>query len=562
MKIHYPSQQQAVSFSTQNRQTWLAQLAGNTYDLCIIGGGINGAAIARDASLRGLKVVVVEKNDFSSGTSSKSSKLVHGGFRYLKQYAFGLVHESLVERYKLLHLAPHLVKRLPCVFPVYKGAKDGYWMVCAGMWAYDILCGTKIIGLHQMWSRSKALSIIPSLRKEKFKGGARYYDAAMDDFRLTLANLQSAVAAGCHALNYMRATGFTMQNGKAEAVTVHDEIGGGDYLIRAKAFVNACGPWSDQIRRLADQNAKQQVRTTMGIHLILPREKLPLSHALMIISLIDQRPIFAIPWQNFVVFGTTDTDYHGDLDKLSASKADVDYLLNCAHYYFPEANIGEADIISSFTGLRPLVYEEGKSASQVSREHKIFENPGNVFSIIGGKYTTHRRIASDVLAYMQKHTAQVSIPGRCPTEHYPLYGGETADFPKFMEQKSKQLQQQHQLSADTAAYLIDTYGCHVDDVLAYIDKDASLKQPLVAGLPYLWAELPYAVEHEMACSLEDFLMRRLHVLWFARDNGRAVASEAADKMGALLGWNAEEKTRQVQSYLAEAEMAVRFRNEK
>jgi glycerol-3-phosphate dehydrogenase len=559
MKIYYPQHKETVNFAAENRQTWLAQLEKTRYDLCIIGGGINGAAIARDASMRGLKTVLIEKGDFSSGTSSKSSKLIHGGFRYLKQCAFGLVHESLVERYKLLHLAPHLVKRLPCVFPIYKGAKDGYWWVCAGMWAYDILCGSKIIGRHRMWSRGKALAMVPTLRAEKFKGAARYFDAVMDDFRLTLANLQSAVLAGCHALNYVRATAFVKQNSKIEAVSVHDEIAGQDYNIRARSFVNACGPWSDEVRRLADPNAKQQVRTTMGIHLILPRERLPLTHALMILSLIDERPIFVIPWQNFTLFGTTDTDYKGDLDKLAADKKDVEYLLNCAHYYFPAANLTESDIISSFTGLRPLVYEEGKSASQVSREHKIFESPSNVFNIIGGKYTTHRRIASDVLRYIAGHVAELKIPDHCPTEEHPVYGGETRNFAKFLNEKGKAVQQQYQLSGNISDYLINTYGFHVDDVLAYLAKDACLKQAIVPGLPYVWAELPYAVQHEMACTLEDFLMRRLHVLWFARDNGRAVVQEAADKMGALLGWSAQEKERQVAQYLVQVKLAIEFR---
>lgn len=548
MKIDYSAQGGPVVFSPASREQCLEELTNSQYAICIIGGGITGAGIARDAALRGLKTILVEKADFGSGTSSKSSKLVHGGFRYLKTYEFGLVHEALQERYVLLNLAPHLVKRLPSFFPVYKGAPDGFWKITAGMCLYDLLCGFKGIGLHHMHSRQGLMQMVSQLREDKLVGGATYFDATTDDVRLVMATLQSAVQAGCRVLNYVRALGFEKQGNKVTALGIRDERSGKSYTIHADTFVNATGVWSDQIRRLADPNAPQQVRTTSGIHLIVDRERLPLTRAAMIISVLDNRPIFVIPWQNFTLLGTTDTDFNGAPEAVSALPGEISYLLQSLNFYFPGVKLTEADIISSFAGLRPLVFEPGKPPSAVTREHKILQGPENLFSIVGGKLTTYRRMAQDLLRYVARRTS-IPIRRHSTTARYPLYGGEVADFNGFATSKMAEVVQKYGMGEQTAVYLLNTYGSRTDDVLRYAESDATAKGTIVAGLPYIFAQIPYAIEHEMTFTLDDFMSRRTHILWFDRLHGKAVAEQVAERMGKYLGWSEMEKAKQVNEYL-------------
>ncbi len=561
MKINYPQEIRSIDFSAAMRTYYLQQARQESYDLCIIGGGITGAGIAWDATLRGLKTILIEKSDFAAGTSSKSSKLVHGGFRYLKQYEFGLVHEALAERFVLLHLAPHLVTRLPAIFPIYKDAKEKYWQVKAGMILYDLLCGTKRIGSHQMLSATELLELVPAIRQLNLRGGAFYYDAKGDDFRLVMSTIQSAALAGCHAANYVSATGFEMLGNQVAALQARDELTGDELVIRARAFVNATGPWSDQVRKLVDPEADQHVRATLGIHILIPAARLPLNYALMIISMLDDRPLFAIPWQNVILLGTTDTDFIGDPDRLWASREDVDYLLNSFNHYFPEAQLGDQDIVSSFAGLRPLIYESDKASVQVTREHQIFEQPENLFNIIGGKLTTYRRMAGDMLNYLAKNGAAVTIPTHSQTGLSPLYGGEIPNYADYATRKITEIVTDYQLSVEIASHLLDAYGCHVNDLLAILNSHIDAKRPLVAHLPYLEAQMHYALRHEMTVALDDFLIRRTHILSLDWDQGAAVAGRCAEKMAARLGWNTAEIDKQLQRYLKKVELTRKFRRD-
>ncbi|HHM23427.1 MAG TPA: glycerol-3-phosphate dehydrogenase/oxidase, partial [Bacteroidetes bacterium] len=470
--------------------------------------------------------------------------------------------EALVERYLLLRLAPHIVWPQECVLPLYEDSRERPWLVRIGMTLYDLLSLGKGIRRHRMASAAGVMEQVPLLRRQQLLGGAFYYDAKGDDFRLVLSTLQSAVLAGAVAANYVRATGFEMSRDRARALVCQDELSGRSFELRARLFVNAAGPWSDQIRRMADPSLPQRVRTTMGVHLLVPWKRLPLRQALMVISSLDGRPLFAVPWRNVVLLGTTDTDFSGDPDELWATRADVDYLLESFRYYFPEVQLGDEDIISSFAGLRPLVYEPNKPASQVTREHEIFEVPRGVFNIVGGKLTTYRRMAQDLLNYVRSHQRQLHIPRRSPSASVPLYGGEVPGYAAFRQRKLQELRNDLGLPVEIAMHLLDTYGVHVQEIGEILKADAQLAKPIVEGLPFIWAQLPYAVEHEMTVALDDFLIRRTHILSLDWDQGRSVAQEVGARMQRMLGWSEVELRHQLDRYFAKVQLTRRFREEK
>ena len=559
MKINYPQQLVPIEFSAATRQRFIGELSQQQFDLCVIGGGATGAGIAREAVLRGLKVVLIEKNDFAAGTSSKSSKLIHGGLRYLKQYRFGLVREALRERYTLMHLAPHLVSRLPCLYPIYRSASDGYWKIKAGITLYDLLCGTRHIGYHHMYPAAKVLEMAPPLASNQLIGGAVYYDAKTDDTRLVLATVQAAVAAGCRAINHFEAREFEVATGRTEALRVRDNLNGNDYRIRARIFVNAGGPWSDEVRALAESEFTPRVRPTLGVHLLIPWSLFPVDCAIMLISPIDGRPFYTIPCRpgNVVMIGSTDTDYHGDKNHLFASSEDIDYLLASFRHYFPEIVIEERQILSTFAGLRPLIFESGKSTTETSREHYIFEAPAGLIHLIGGKLTTYRRMAGDVMRYLSRHYNLGQ--GNAASESQPLYGGEVREYRNYAREKQRTLIDEFDLPQDVAGNLVSSYGGRVDDLLALFKDEPMLKERLVAGLPFIWGQLTYAVRHEMVLTLDDFLVRRIHILSLDPDQGRMLAAKVAATMAPLLGWDQAQTAEQVDRYLNEVQGNRKFR---
>lgn len=558
MRVFYPDQCTPLEFSATTRQKFLEELSEKTYDICVIGGGITGAGIARDAALRGLKVVLIEKDDFASGTSSKSSKLVHGGMRYLKQYKFALVHEALVERYVLMRLAPHLVSRLPCIFPIYRNARHSYWQLKAGMFLYDLLCGTKRIGRHRMLPAEKMLAIVPQIYSREITAGALYYDAKADDTRLVMATVQSAVAAGCRALNYVMVIGFETSNGRVVAVHATDRLRGLRHIIYARVFVNASGPWSDKVRYLADSDVAPHLRPTKGVHIVIPWSRLPVNFAIMLISTVDGRPFYTIPCQEqgIVMIGSTDTDFDGDFECVQADAKDIGYLITSFNSYFPETRLGYKDVISTFAGLRPLIYEGGKSPGEVSREHKIFESPRNLVHIAGGKLTTYRAMAAGLLYYLTKRCG-ISM-GPDLTARQPLYGGEVEDWGAYFAAKSDQIVREFHLPPEIARYLLRTYGRRAEDILPLLREDAKLREPIVSGLPFIWAQIPYTVRNEMALSLSDFLIRRIHIFSLDKDQGGTIAPKVAQAMGNLLGWTEREREDQVNQYLREIAMSQKF----
>ena len=401
-------------------------LQKTTFDLLIIGGGINGAGIARDASLRGLKTVLVEKNDFASGTSSKTTKLIHGGIRYLEQFNFKLVFESCRERYLLLNLVPDLVKPLKFIIPIYKDSPRGMFKINIGTMLYDFLAGLPCTGpvqgkrcikRRQMLSAWEILEKEPTLSSDGLKGGVLYYDAQMDDVKLCLANIISAQKNGAIAFNYLEVVGFIEEKGKLSKVEVKDSLTGERFIIKAKAAVNAAGPWVDKVCKLDNPGAKEMLRTTKGVHLVYP--KILNEHAVLLSHRGDKRVFFVIPWQGVSLIGTTDTDYAGSLDNIEVSDEDINYLIGETKKTFPDADIKKEKIISTLAGLRPLIYQRDKLSWATSREHLVWQSSSGLISVAGGKYTTYRKLSEEVVDFVFKYLKLKKVP--CTTDRTPLY---------------------------------------------------------------------------------------------------------------------------------------------
>lgn len=552
-----------LDFSPEGRQRNLVRMDKETFDVLVIGGGITGAGIARDAALRGFKTALIEKDDFGAGTSSKSSKLVHGGFRYLKQWQFGLVREALVERKILRDLAPHLLYPIKCMLPVYRGSGWTGLLVPIGMWLYDILAFGRKIGTHRMVSAEQVSEMEPGYRQEGLQKAAAYYDCWGDDFRLVLSTVQSAAQHGAVIVNHAMALDVITEDHKIVGVLAKDQFSGKEISIKTCVVANATGPWSDHVRQALLKQKERQVRLTKGVHLVVSSEDLPIQHALMQFAIQDGRPVFAIPWKKTVLLGTTDTDYDGDPDQIDVERSDVDYLLESFNYYFPEAHLTYDHILSTFAGLRPLIFKVGKPASQVSREYQIFERPENFFSIIGGKLTTYRKMAKQIVDRLTRRLAasfhvRAHNP-RCITDKVPLWGGEIKNHEEFQREWISRLAEKADFDLETAAHLIETYGANIPKVLRAIEETPNGMERIHPRLPYVWGELSYVIDHEMTLTLDDFLMRRTRIFSLENRQGIDVYREVANRMQKRLGWSAEEKQAQVDRYRFEIKLTEHFR---
>ena len=385
-------------FSVKQRSQNIKSFPENTYDLVIIGGGIVGAGVARDAASRGMKVALVEKNDFAFGTSSRSSKLIHGGIRYLENLEFGLVFESLRERKLLFEIAPHLVHPLEFMLPLYKKSRVGMFKMGLGMWLYDALSMFKAPKVHRRFNAKKTLFQNNMLQPEGLLGSYVYFDATMDDDRLVHETLRSANNYGAQCANYVEATGVHLEaNGQAGALKCKDVFSGQSFVIKAKHIVSTVGPWTDEVGSAFLPNWKKIMRPSKGIHLTLSRDRLPLTSAVVMAADKDKRIVFAIPRQEMILVGTTDTDFSGDLNNVQANTQDVEYLLKIVSEYFPGAKLKKEDIIASYAGIRPLVDDGSASESSTSREHLIYSDPQNITFVAGGKYTTYRHMAEQTV---------------------------------------------------------------------------------------------------------------------------------------------------------------------
>jgi glycerol-3-phosphate dehydrogenase len=471
----------------------LERFTKKKYDLLVIGGGINGAGIAHLAQDHGLKVALIEKGDFASGTSSKSTKLIHGGIRYLENFDFGLVIESLKERIIQLRAAPHLVKPLAFIIPVYKSDRRPLWMMKLGVFFYDCLAGKNSIGGHRRLSVDMILKLIPKIRREGLQGGILYHDAQMDDARLCLENILSAREKGADVANYVEALSFLKEGEKVIGVLAKDTLGGSIFEIRAVKVICAVGPWSNILLRKDHPDAKKIIRMTKGAHIVY--EGRLSGHAILLPSDRDGRIFFAIPWMGHSLIGTTDTNYIKSPDILRVLDEDIRYLAESIKRVFPDLDFSSKKIIASFAGLRALI-RKGGSPSKVTRNHAIIKTKSGITFVIGGKYTTYRKVAEDTLRKVFK--LGVKKP-------FSLYGSGQIDANK------DDLIAKYNVGPDVLTYLMDKYGTRYQDILNLIAEDKSLAQKICGCSPTIRAQLVYSVQNEMAVKPDDIIQRRLSI---------------------------------------------------
>lgn len=504
-----------INFSIKDRPQILSKLKDTDFDLLVIGGGITGAGIALDAAARGMKVALVEKNDFASGTSSKSTKLIHGGLRYLKQFDFWLVKEVGSERAIVHQVAPHLVVPEKMLLPIIENGSYGTWLTSIGLKVYDILASVEGEDKRQMLDKKEALEKEPLLPKKILKGAGYYAEYRTDDARLTIENIKTAVAHGATILNYVKVVEFLYQDETVCGASVEDEITKEVFNIKARLVVNATGPWVDELRATNHSKKGKQLHLTKGVHLVVPYEKLPVKQSIYF-DIPDGRMMFAIPRGKITYFGTTDTNYQENKDEVLTDAADAIYLISAVNNMFPKINLEMKDIISSWAGLRPLIHEEGKSASELSRKDEIFVSDTGLLSIAGGKLTGYRKMAervvdksSELLEERYKLTFKSST-----TEKIALCGGPFKNYKevkKYIQKISERIASSG-FDEKYAQYLTNTYGKQTDLILAIFDK---LPSENIANVQRMGqAEYLFCVENEMVTNPMDFFIRRTGRLYF------------------------------------------------
>jgi glycerol-3-phosphate dehydrogenase len=525
-----------------DRTTALARMADETFDVLVVGGGITGAGVALDAASRGLRTALVERGDLASGTSSKSSKLVHGGLRYLQQREFVLVYENLAERQRLLDNAPHLVSVLPFLIPLFgKGGVVNGTMARAyatALWLYDLTGGLRIGRRHKRVSREQALAHLPTLNADLLAAGFLYYDARADDARLTLAIARTAVLDhGAAIATYAGVESLLKEGGRVTGARLTN---GQD--VRARAVVNATGVWSDAVRGMDEGRRVETLRPAKGIHITLPRKLIPCDIAAVIPVPKDRRSIFVVPWGDSVYLGTTDTDYDGPLDEPQCTPEDVEYVLRAVNAFVTQP-VSKEDVTGTWAGLRPLVKSAtSERTADLSRRHKVLCSDSGVVTVTGGKLTTYRKMAADTVDEVVKQLGAGARRSR--TKSMRLRGAEGVEALRSPGAAAR-------LGVDdpTLSHLAGRYGGEARTVLAIVEADPELGRPLVPGLPYLRAEAVFAARYEMAHTLEDVLARRTRALLLNREASAASANDTARLLAAELGWKPSDVRREVESFL-------------
>ena len=485
-------------------------LTDGTFDLLILGGGITGAGVALDAALRGLRVALIDKGDFASGTSSASSKLVHGGLRYLEHGDFRLVYEALHERRRLLRNAPHLVRPLRFLVPFYAGTRVPPWKWRVGLVLYDVLAGRGNLDRSRGRTAKRLERDFPGLRRDGLRGGAEYSDAQMDDARLCIEVLRTAAQHGAVVANYVEAVGFERAGGTISAVRAVDRVGGGELRVRARQALNATGPWADAVRRLAGEEAGPLLKPTKGVHVVAPGRGLPA--AFLLLHPADGRVFCVIPWLGKTLIGTTDTEWAGPPDELSVTDADVAYLLEGHNQYLEPAQ-SAADLLGRFVGLRPLLGASG-GPSERSREFQVSVGPTGLMTVAGGKYTTYRHMAEVITDAV---VGRLGVARRCRTGGFALDGAPAGPWEKFAPAAASDLKAVWGLNEEAATHLVNRYGRRAFDVAAWLGRDPALRAPVAPGEPDLLAEVAYQREQEVALTPADFLLRRTRLGLFHPD---------------------------------------------
>ena len=520
--------------TTPSRSDSLAALSARCFDVLVIGGGITGAGVARDAAMRGLHVALVEQNDFANGTSSRSSRLVHGGVRYLEHGQLHLVFESSRERRTLLRIAPHLVRPLAFTWPVYQGARVPRWKLGIGLALYDALALFRNVGRHVRLDVRGVLAREPRLLSSGLTGGAQYWDAATDDVRLTLANVRSAREAGAVVVNHARVAGMLRDDGaRVTGAQVIDVETGAGVDVRARVTVNAAGPWSDLVQALAQATTIAGVRGSKGVHVCVARSRVGNVAAVTLIAPQDGRVMFVLPAGAFTIIGTTDTFDDVEPADVRASEADVAYLLASANHHFPEAQLARSDVISAWAGLRPLAAAAAgsKEPGSVSREHTIDEPAPGLVRVTGGKLTTYRAMAAQVVDVLVRSLGTGA--GRMRTDREPLHGGDIPSVASTLDAATR-------ATGDpvVAERLVRAHGGEWSRVWSFATADGALRARVSPDRPYVLAELRYGVECEMARTLGDLLIRRVPLAFETLDNGREAARHVGPFVAQWLGWDA------------------------
>ncbi len=523
-----------IRFSNVDREKTIAQLSKETFDLVVIGGGITGGGIALDAASRGLKVVLFEKNDFASGTSSKSTKLIHGGLRYLKQFDFWLVKEVGSERAIVHNLAPHLVLPEKMLLPLIENGSYGKWLTSIGLKVYDILAQVSGDDKRKMLEKKEALKLEPLLPKKILKGAGYYAEYRTDDARLTMETIKTSLHYGATALNYAEVTDFVYEENTVKGVKVRDAIMEKEFTVASKYVISAAGPWVDELRAINNSKKGKRLHLTKGVHLVFPYEKLPIKQSVYF-DIPDGRMMFAIPRGKITYVGTTDTNYNENKDKVRTDVADAIYLISAVNNMFPKINLEMEDIISSWAGLRPLIHEEGKSASELSRKDEIFTSDTGLISIAGGKLTGYRKMAERVVnrvAKKMEEDYEIEV-NPCITDQIPLCGNE---FKKYKSVKKYISEVYGRMSPDgfskyDAWYLVTNYGKQTETILELYAKQKDEDRQL--GLAK--AELQFCIDHEMVQNPMDFFIRRTGRLYFDIESIRKLMDPVLEMFKAIYG---------------------------
>ncbi|CAM1369426.1 Aerobic glycerol-3-phosphate dehydrogenase [Tenacibaculum sediminilitoris] len=545
------------NFSSFNRKNIQQELQTTEFDILVIGGGITGAGIALDAASRGMKVALIEKNDFASGTSSKSTKLIHGGLRYLKQFDFWLVKEVGTERAIVHKLAPHLVVPEKMILPLIEGGTYGSWLTSIGLKVYDVLASVEGDDKRKMLDKKEALEKEPLLPKNILNGAGFYAEYRTDDARLTIEVLKTASQYDAQILNYTRADEFIYENKRVVGAKVTDAFTNENYDIKAKYVVNAAGPWVDELRQINNSKIGKRLHLTKGVHLVVPYEKLPVKQSVYF-DIPDGRMMFAIPRGKVTYFGTTDTNYQQDKNAVETSMVDALYLIEAVNNMFPTIQLTIDDIQSSWAGLRPLIHEEGKLASELSRKDEIFVSDTKLISIAGGKLTGYRKMAErivDIVAKKMKRRFEVEFDS-IQTEEIILAGGPFQNY-KSVKLYSNQVYKRIKsfgFSEKDANYLVHNYGKQTELILDKFDElnEENIEKRL------LKAEVWFTVKHEMTCTPTDFFMRRTGRLFFDKPSVDLYKDFVIQEFANRFSWNDEITLNQKRALNEKINLTVNF----
>lgn len=532
-----------MALSTFNRNLIKKNLRNNEFDVVVIGGGITGAGIALDATQRGMKVALVEMQDFAQGTSSRSTKLVHGGLRYLKQAQIKVVAETGKERAIVYENGPHVTTPEWMLLPMHKGGTFGKFTTNIGLTMYDRLAGVKRHERKKMLSKQATLNKEPLVKKDGLKGGGYYVEYRTDDARLTIEVMKRAAEKGAEVINHTKSTDFVYDaKNKVSGIKVKDMLTGEEYQINAKKVINAAGPWVDEVRKKDYTRNNKQLRLTKGVHVVIDQSKFPLRQAVYFDTEKDGRMIFAIPREGKAYVGTTDTFYNNEKTKPLTNQEDRDYLIDAINYMFPDVHVTDADIESTWAGVRPLILEDGKDPSEISRKDEIWEGKSGLLTIAGGKLTGYRHMALEIVDLLAKRLKQeYGLKfADSKTKNTPISGGDVGGSKNFENYVNRKVQEGKALglSTDVAHNLASKYGSNVDKLfaIAQLTNEKDLNMPLE-----LYVQLVYSVQNEMVYKPTDFLIRRTGKLYFDINTVKQYKQAIIDELDKLLNYTAEQK---------------------